>query len=78
MIILDALVAILLGWQVAMPAVDNGRYMFLFDPVDQSIVRMDTRDGSMVRCPRETMKCPEETKQEETKKEPITDVVDYR
>lgn len=78
MIILDALVAILLGWQVAMPAVDNGRYMFLFDPVDQSIVRMDTRDGTMVRCPRETMQCPEDPKKEETTKEPITDVVDYR
>ena len=78
MIVLDALVAILLGYQVAMPAVDNGRYMFLFDPVDQSIVRMDTRDGSMVRCPRETLKCPEEPKKEEPKQETITDVVDYR
>ena len=78
MIILDALVAILLGYQVAMPAVDNGRFMFLFDPVDQSIVRMDTRDGSMVRCPRETLKCLEEPKPEETKKEIEYDVVDYR
>ena len=67
----------LLGYQVAMPSVDNGRYMFLFDPTDQSIVRMDTRDGTMVRCPRETLQCPEETKQE-TKQEIYTDVVDYR
>lgn len=78
MIILDALVAVLLGYQVAMPAVDNGRYMFLFDPVDQSVVRMDTRDGSMVRCPRETLICPEDVKPEEPKKEIVTDVVDYR
>lgn len=78
MIILDALVAVLLGYQVAMPAVDNGRYMFLFDPVDQSIVRMDTRDGAMVRCSRETLTCPEDPKPEEPKKEIEYDVVDYR
>lgn len=78
MIILDLVMIALLGYQVAMPAVDNSRYMFLFDPVDQAIVRMDTRDGTMVRCSRETMQCPEEVKKEETKKEPITDVVDYR
>ena len=78
MIIIDVLVAALLGYQVAMPAVDNGRYMFLFDPVDQSIVRMDTRDGSMVRCPRETLQCPEESKPEEPKKEIEYNVVDYR
>lgn len=70
--------ALFLGYQVAMPAVDNGRYMFLFDPVDTSIVRMDTRDGSMVRCPRDTLKCPEEVKPEEPKKEIYNDVVDYR
>lgn len=78
MIILDALVALLLGYQVAMPAVDNGRFTFLFDPVTQDVVRMDTRDGTMVRCPRETLQCPEEIKPEEPKKETITDVVDYR
>lgn len=78
MIIIDVLVAALLGYQVAMPAVDNGRYMFLFDPIDQSIVRMDTRDGSMVRCPRETLQCPEEPKSEEHKKEIDYNVVDYR
>lgn len=69
MIIIDVLVAALLGYQVAMPSVDNGRFMFLFDPVDSSIVRMDTRDGIMVRCPRETLKCPEEAKPEEPIKE---------
>ena len=78
MIILDSIMALFLGYQVAMPAVDNGRYMFLFDPVDQNIVRMDTRNGNMVRCSRETLQCPEEPKQEEPKKEIYNDVVDYR
>lgn len=80
MIGLDILIAGLLGWQVFMPAVDNGKYM-LWNMPNGQVIRMNTQDGTMVKCDQVTLTCdsePVKVAKEETKKEPITDVVDYR
>ena len=74
--ILEALTAMILGWQVVMPAIDNGKYYMTYSPTGE-LIKMNTQDGSMVKCDVETLKCPDEHK-EEPKKEIYTDVVDYR
>lgn len=75
--LLEALTAMILGWQVVMPAIDNGKYM-LWNLPNGKVVLMNTQDGSMVPCDIEKLTCDVPKKEEETKKEPITDVVDYR
>ena len=75
--IFDGLMALLLGWQVVMPAIDNGKYYMTYSPKGELIV-MNTQDGSMVKCDADTLKCPTTTTPEEPKKEIYTDVVDYR
>ena len=63
MIALTALMCILLGYQVTMPAIDNAKYTFTVH--DNQIVRMNTQNGSFERCD-EHLKCSavmhEETK----------------
>lgn len=75
--IFDGLMALLLGWQVVMPAIDNGKYM-LWNMPNGKVVLMNTQDGTMVPCNIEKLICDLPKKEEEPKKEPITDVVDYR
>ena len=48
MIVLTALMAALLGWQVFMPQVDNAKYTFTVH--EGQIVRMNTQNGKMVKC----------------------------
>jgi hypothetical protein len=63
MIALTALMCLLLGYQVTMPAIDNAKYTFTVH--DNQIVRMNTQNGSFERCD-ENLKCSavvhEETK----------------
>ena len=54
MIALTALMCILLGYQVSMPAVDNAKYTFTVH--NNQIVRMNTQNGSFERCD-ERLKC---------------------
>ena len=54
MIALTALMCILLGYQVTMPAIDNAKYTFTVHK-DQ-IVRMNTQNGSFETCD-EHLKC---------------------
>ena len=54
MIALTALMCILLGYQVTMPAIDNAKYTFTVHK-DQ-IVRMNTQNGSFEICD-EHLKC---------------------
>ena len=54
MIALTALMCILLGYQVTMPAIDNAKYTFTVH--DNQIVRMNTQNGSFERCD-EYLKC---------------------
>lgn len=49
MFLLTLTMVVLMGYQVAMPAVDNGKYMFQIDR-DGTIIRMNTQDGAMDRC----------------------------
>jgi len=59
MIALTAMMCILLGYQVTMPAVDNAKYTFTVHK-DQ-IIRMNTQNGSFEQCD-ERLKCaPVET-----------------
>ena len=61
---LTAMMVALLGYQVTMPANDNAKYMFSVH--QDTIVKMNTQDGSMVRC-RPDLTCEEfktETKEE--------------
>lgn len=44
----------LMIYQVTMPAVNNGKYQLVFD--GESIVRMNTQDGTMERC-NKLLKC---------------------
>lgn len=48
MIFLTALMCVLLGYQVTMPANDNAKFMF--STHQDYIIRMNTQDGSMERC----------------------------
>lgn len=75
--IFDGLMALLLGWQVVMPAIDNGKYMMAYSPRGE-LIKMNTQTGIMVKCDPDTLVCPEEVTPEEPKKEIYTDVVDYR
>lgn len=45
---LTAMMVALLGYQVTMPANDNAKYMFSVH--QDTIIKMNTQDGSMVRC----------------------------
>jgi DNA recombination-dependent growth factor C len=53
---LTALMVALLGYQVSMPANDNAKYMFSIH--QDTIIKMNTQDGSMVRC-RPDLTCEE-------------------
>ena len=53
---LTAMMVALLGYQVTMPANDNAKYMFSVH--QDTIVKMNTQDGSMVRC-RPDLTCEE-------------------
>lgn len=53
--IFEALMTALLAWQIWMPQVNNAKYTFQIDR-DGTVVRMNTQDGSMVRCTPE-LKC---------------------
>ena len=54
MIVLTALMCILLGYQVTMPAIDNAKYTFTVH--QDQIVRMNTQNGSFEKCD-EHLKC---------------------
>ena len=54
MIALTALMCLLLGYQVSMPAVDNAKYTFTVHK--EQIVRMNTQNGSFEVCD-EKLKC---------------------
>jgi DNA recombination-dependent growth factor C len=53
---LTALMVALLGYQVTMPSNENAKYMF--SVYQDTIVKMNTQDGSMVRC-RSDLTCEE-------------------
>ena len=59
MIALTALMCILLGYQVTMPAVDNAKYTFTVH--QEQIVRMNTQNGSFERCDADLKCVPIET-----------------
>ena len=48
MIFLTALMCVLLGYQVSMPAVDNAKYTFKSH--GDHIIRMNTQNGTMEKC----------------------------
>lgn len=58
----DIIMIMLLGYQIVMPNTSNGKYSFHIDK-DGSIIRMNTQDGTMVKCDKE-LKCPQEEKNE--------------
>jgi hypothetical protein len=60
---MELIMVMLLGYQVFMPAVDNGRYQMVWD--GRNIIRINTQDGGMERCDRETLKCAKVEKKEE-------------
>lgn len=47
--IVDLIMIGLLGWQIVMPATNNGMYMFQIDR-DGTVIRMNTQTGEMERC----------------------------
>lgn len=63
--IFEALMTGILAWQVMMPAVNNAKYSFQIDK-DGTIIRMNTQDGTMIRCLPD-LKCDNEIKEIETK-----------
>ena len=56
---IEIIMTALLGYQVFMPAADNGHYQFIKD--ESGYVRMNTQNGEMVRCDKD-LKCPTEKK----------------
>ena len=48
MIFLTALMCVLLGYQVSMPAVENAKYTFTSH--QDTIVRMNTQNGTIEKC----------------------------
>ena len=48
MIWLTAVMVVLLGYQVSMPAVDNAKYTFTSH--NDNIIRMNTQNGTMEKC----------------------------
>lgn len=61
--VLEILTVLLFGWQVAMPAIDNGKYLMVVSPKGE-LIRMNTQDGSMVHCDLATLVCDEPKKPE--------------
>lgn len=61
MFLLTLTMVVLMGYQVWMPAVDNGKYMFQIDR-ENNIVRMNTQDGTMDRCTPD-LKCGDRAKE---------------
>lgn len=63
--ILDLIMIGLLGYQIWMPATNNGMYMFQIDR-DGTVIRMNTQTGEMERCD-QNLQCakslPEPTKE---------------
>ena len=59
MIFLTALMCALLGYQVTMPANDNAKYMFASH--NDTIIRMNTQDGTMEKCDAKFQCQPEAT-----------------
>ena len=59
--IFEALMTALLAWQIWMPAVDNGKFMFQIDK-DGTIIKMNTQNGTMERCSSD-LKCSMENDQ---------------
>lgn len=53
---LTALMVALLGYQVSMPSNDNAKFMFSVH--QDTIVKMNTQDGTMVRC-KQDLTCEE-------------------
>ena len=47
--IVDLIMIGLLGYQIVMPAVNNGQYMFQIDR-DGTVIRMNTQTGELERC----------------------------
>lgn len=47
--IIDLIMIGLLGYQIWMPAVNNGMYLFQIDR-DGTVIRMNTQTGEMERC----------------------------
>jgi hypothetical protein len=60
MIFLTALMCVLLGYQVSMPAVDNAKYTFTSH--NDNIIRMNTQNGTMEKCDA-SFKCEKVTKE---------------
>jgi hypothetical protein len=60
---LTAMMVALLSYQVTMPANDNAKYMFSVH--QDTIVKMNTQDGTMVRC-QQDLTC-EDSKTDPTK-----------
>lgn len=54
MLILTAMMVLLLGYQVTMPAVDNSKYTFTV--YEGQIVRMNTQNGKFEVCDKD-LKC---------------------
>jgi len=54
MIALTALMCVLLGYQVTMPAVDNAKYTFTVH--NNQILRMNTQNGNFEQCD-DKLKC---------------------
>ena len=54
MIALTAMMCVLLGYQVTMPAVDNAKYTFTVH--EGQIIRMNTQNGSFEKC-NQQLKC---------------------
>ena len=63
---MELIMVMLLAYQVFMPAVNNGQYQMVWD--GQNIVRINTQDGTMERCDRETLKCAKVEKPEPVKR----------
>lgn len=61
--VLELLTVLLFGYQVAMPAIDNGKYLMTVSPKGD-LIRMNTQDGSMVHCDLVTLVCEEPRKPE--------------
>lgn len=47
--VFEAIMTALLAYQIMMPQVNNGKFVFQIAP-DGSIVRMNTQNGAMERC----------------------------
>ena len=60
--IVDLIMIGLLGWQIWMPAVNNGQYMFQIDR-DGTVIRMNTQTGEMERCDRD-LRCVKDSSQQ--------------